>query len=123
MKKVVVIGAGAAGLMAAYAAAKNGNDVTVYEKNEKSGKKIYITGKGRCNFTNDCDPNEFFDNVVKNAKFLTSAIYSLTPHKVIDFFENGGMATKVERGARAFPLSDKASDVTKCLENYCKKAI
>ncbi|MBE7088883.1 MAG: NAD(P)/FAD-dependent oxidoreductase [Clostridiales bacterium] len=122
MKKVVVIGAGAAGLMAAYAAAKNGNDVTVYEKNEKSGKKIYITGKGRCNFTNDCDPNEFFDNVVKNAKFLTSAIYSLTPQKVIDFFENGGMATKVERGARAFPLSDKASDVTKCLENYCKKA-
>ena len=122
MKKVAVIGAGAAGLMAAYAAASNGNDVTVYEKNEKSGKKIYITGKGRCNFTNDCSPAEFLQNVVNNSKFLTGAIYSLSPQKVIDFFNDGGMACKTERGARVFPLSDKASDVTKCLENYCKKA-
>lgn len=121
MKNVAVIGAGAAGLMAAYAAAKNGNMVTVYEKNEKSGKKIYITGKGRCNFTNDCMPDEFLQNVVHNAKFLTGVIYSFTPQDVINLFENGGMPTKTERGNRAFPLSDKASDVTKCLESYCKK--
>lgn len=122
MSKVAVIGAGASGLMAAYSAAKNGHDVTVYEKNEKSGKKIYITGKGRCNFTNDCSPDEFLNNVVNNAKFLTGAIYSFSPHKTVEFFNDGGMPCKTERGARVFPLSDKASDVTKCLENYCKKA-
>lgn len=118
--KVAVIGAGAAGLMAAYAAAANGNDVTVFEKNEKCGKKIYITGKGRCNFTNDVAPDEFLLNVVNNAKFLTGAIYSFSPKRCIEFFENGGMEVKVERGNRAFPLSDKASDVTRCLERYCK---
>lgn len=80
--KVAVIGAGAAGLMAAYAAAANGNDVTVFEKNEKCGKKIYITGKGRCNFTNDVAPDEFLLNVVNNAKFLTGAIYSFSPKDV-----------------------------------------
>jgi hypothetical protein len=122
MAKVAVIGAGASGLMAAYAAAKNGHQVTVYEKNEKSGKKIYITGKGRCNFTNDCQVEEFLQNVVHGAKFLTGALYNFTPQNTIDFFENGGMPVKIERGNRAFPVSDKASDVTKCLEGYCKKA-
>lgn len=120
--KVAVIGAGAAGLMAAYAAASNGNDVTVFEKNSKCGKKIYITGKGRCNFTNDVAPDEFLQNVVNNARFLTGAIYSFSPKRCIDFFEAGGMSVKVERGNRAFPVSDKASDVTRCLENYCKRA-
>ena len=118
--KVAVIGAGAAGLMAAYAAAERGNEVTVYDKNQKCGKKIYITGKGRCNFTNAVPPAEFLENVVHGAKFLTSAIYSFSPEKCMRFFEDGGMPVKVERGNRAFPQSDKASDVTKCLEKYCK---
>lgn len=120
MSKVAVIGAGASGLMAAYAAAANGNDVTVFEKNEKSGKKIYITGKGRCNVTHSCEPSEFLLNVVNNSKFLSSAIYGFSPEDCINFFENCGVKLKEERGARIFPVSDKASDITKCLENYCK---
>lgn len=122
MRKVAVIGAGAAGLMAAYTAARNGNQVTLFEKNEKSGKKIYITGKGRCNVTHECTPDEFLSNVVNNSKFMTGAIYAFTPDDTVSFFENGGIRLKTERGARIFPVSDKASDVTKCLEDYCKKA-
>ncbi len=121
MKNVAVIGAGAAGLMAAYAAAKNGNRVTVFEKNEKCGKKIYITGKGRCNVTHDCDEQEFLQNVVSNPKFMTGAIYNLSPAATVRLFEESGLALKTERGARIFPASDKASDVTKCLESNCKK--
>lgn len=120
--KVAVIGAGAAGLMAAYAAAMNGNDVTVFEKNEKCGKKIYITGKGRCNVTHDCTPEEFLQNVVSNSKFMLSSIYSFTPQDTVNFFENGGTRLKLERGGRFFPVSDKASDITKCLERYCQNA-
>ncbi len=119
--KVAVIGAGAAGLMAAFAAAKNGNAVTVFEKNEKCGKKIYITGKGRCNVTHDCSPQEFLQNVVNNPKFLTGAIYNFSPADTVEFFESEGLRLKTERGARVFPASDKASDVTKCLEKACKK--
>ncbi len=122
MSKVAVIGAGAAGLIAAYFAAKNGNEVTVFEKNEKSGKKIYITGKGRCNVTHDCSPEEFLENVVSNPKFLTGAVYAFSPSKCVQFFEDGGLKLKLERGARYFPVSNKASDVTRCLENYCKNA-
>ena len=118
--KVAIIGGGASGLVAAYFCALNGNDVTLFEKNEKCGKKIYITGKGRCNLTNLTEPNDFLASVVNNAKFLTSAIYSFSPLDTINFFENGGMACKTERGNRVFPVSDKASDVTRCLENYCK---
>lgn len=121
MKNVAVIGAGAAGLMAAFSAAKNGNKVTVFEKNEKCGKKIYITGKGRCNLTHDCTPDEFLSNVVSNAKFLTGTIYSFSPQRTMQFFEDGNLKLKVERGARVFPVSDKASDATKCLENYCQE--
>lgn len=117
--KVAVIGAGASGLMAAYAAAANGNDVTVFEKNEKSGKKIYITGKGRCNLTNAVSPQEFLQNVVSNPKFLTGAIYSFSPDDTINFFEGQGLRLKIERGNRVFPVSDKASDVTKYLEKAC----
>ena len=122
MKKVGIIGGGAAGLMAAYAAVKNGHDVTLFEKNEQLGKKIYITGKGRCNFTNDCTPDDFLQQVVRGKKFLRGAIYSFPPQKTIDFFENNGMSVKIERGNRAFPVSDHASDVTKTLEKACKNA-
>lgn len=117
--KVAVIGAGASGLMAAYAAAVNGNQVTVFEKNEKCGKKIYITGKGRCNLTNAVSPQEFLQNVVSNPKFLTGAIYSYSSDDTINFFESHGLRLKTERGNRVFPASDKASDVTKYLEKAC----
>lgn len=120
--KVAVIGAGASGLMAAYAASLNGNDVTVFEKNEKCGKKIYITGKGRCNLTNAVSPQEFLQSVVNNSKFLLSAIYSFSPENLMNLLESNGLKLKVERGNRVFPLSDKASDVTKCLENLCKNS-
>ena len=120
MKKVCVIGGGAAGLMAAYAAAENGHQVVLFEKNEKLGKKIYITGKGRCNFTNDCAPDDFLQNVVRGKKFLTGVIYAFPPQKTIDFFEKYGLSVKIERGNRAFPVSDHASDVTKTLEKACK---
>lgn len=120
--KVAVIGAGASGLMAAYAAAVNGNDVTVFEKNEKCGKKIYITGKGRCNLTNAVSPQEFLQNVVSNPKFLTGVICSFSPDDTINFFENLGLHLKTERGNRVFPASDKASDVTKYLEKACISA-
>lgn len=120
MKKVAIIGGGAAGLMSAYYSAKNGHDVVVFEKNEKLGKKIYITGKGRCNFTNDIPPDEFLQNVVRGEKFMRGAIYSFSPQKTIEFFENYGLNVKIERGNRAFPVSDHASDVTKILEKACK---
>lgn len=115
MSTVVVIGAGPAGLAAAYSAAMDGNSVTVIEKNEKAGKKLYITGKGRCNLTNDSIPQEFLKNVVRNSKFLTGALYGFSPEKTIEFFEESGLKLKTERGGRVFPQSDKASDVTACL--------
>lgn len=120
--KVAVIGAGASGLMAAYAAAVNGNDVTVFEKNEKSGKKIYITGKGRCNLTNAVSAQEFLQNVVHNAKFLTGAIYKFSPEQTVRFFDEQGLRLKTERGNRVFPESDKAIDVTRYLEKACISA-
>ena len=117
MSQVIVVGGGASGMMAAYTAAMCGHQVTLIEKNEKLGKKIYITGKGRCNFTNACDETDFFKNVVSNPKFLYSAIYTFNPDAMIDFIEAHGTATKVERGNRAFPASDHASDITKALKN------
>ena len=120
MKQVCVIGGGAAGLMAAYAAAENGHQVTLLEKNEKLGKKIYITGKGRCNLTNAVQPAEFLENVVRGKKFLTGALYAFSPERTVEFFERHGLRTKTERGNRVFPVSDKASDVTKTLEKACK---
>lgn len=121
MRKVVVIGGGAAGLLAAYSSAKKGNSVILIEKNEKLGKKIYITGKGRCNLTNDVSNSEFFNNVVTNPKFVFSAINSLSPQATQELFESLGLKLKTERGNRVFPFSDKASDVTKTLENALKK--
>lgn len=120
--KIAVIGGGAAGLIAAHTAAENGAEVTLFEKNEKCGKKIYITGKGRCNVTNDCEPQEYLTHVVNGAKFLTGAIYAFPPRSLMEYLESGGLRLKTERGNRVFPVSDKASDVTKCLENYCRNA-
>lgn len=121
MKKVVVIGGGASGMMSAYASAKNGNNVILIEKNEKLGKKIYITGKGRCNLTNASDNTEFLNNVINNPKFLFSAINTLSTKETIEFFENNGLKLKEERGKRIFPNSDKASDVNKTLEKLLNK--
>lgn len=121
MKSVAVIGGGAAGMIAAVFAAKNGNRVVLLEKNEKLGKKVYITGKGRCNLTNDCSPEEFLENVVSNAKFLSGPIRSFSPQDAQDFFESLGLKLKTERGDRVYPLSDKASDVTKTLTKELQK--
>lgn len=111
MSKVLVVGGGAAGMFAAIFAAYNGNEVHLYEKNEKLGKKIYITGKGRCNITNASDMETLFASVVTNSKFLFSSFYGYTNQDVIDFFERIGVKTKVERGNRIFPVSDHSSDV------------
>ena len=111
MSKVLVIGGGAAGMFAAIYAAYNGNEVHIYEKNEKLGKKIFITGKGRCNITNACDMETLFQSVVTNSKFLYSSFYGYTNQDVIEFFERIGVETKIERGNRVFPVSDHSSDV------------
>lgn len=115
MKKIAVIGCGAAGMMAALAAAKSGCGVTIFEKNEKPGKKIYITGKGRCNVTNACDTTEFFNYVKRNPKFLYSAVYGFDNTMVMDFFESNKCHLKVERGDRVFPVSDHSSDIIRTL--------
>lgn len=114
----VVIGGGASGMMASYSAASNGKNVILVEKNEKLGKKVYITGKGRCNVTNQVDVNEFLSNVVTNPKFLYGALNALSPLDTIDFFNKNGLQLKTERGNRVFPQSDKASDVIKFFEKY-----
>lgn len=121
MSHVIVVGGGAAGMFAAIAAAKNGHQVTLYEKNEKLGKKIFITGKGRCNITNAADLEELFDAVVTNSKFLYSSFYGYTNQNVIDFFEDAGVPVKIERGNRVFPISDHSSDVIRALEREMKK--
>ena len=116
MSKVAVVGGGAAGMMAAVFAARNENEVYLYEKNEKLGKKLFITGKGRCNLTNTADMEELFAAVVSNPKFLYSSFYSFTNEQTIAFFEKLGVKTKVERGGRVFPVSDHSSDVIRGLE-------
>lgn len=121
MSHVIVVGGGAAGMFAAIAAAKNGHQVTLYEKNEKLGKKIFITGKGRCNITNAADMEELFDAVVTNSKFLYSSFYGYTNQNVIDFFEDAGVPVKIERGNRVFPISDHSSDVIRALKREMKK--
>lgn len=121
MSNVIVVGGGAAGMMAAIFAARNGKKVTLIEKNEKLGKKLFITGKGRCNFTNACDTEDLFQNIVSNPKFLYSAFYSFSNQMVMDFFEEIGLPYKIERGNRVFPVSDHSSDVIKVLEKEIKK--
>lgn len=121
VKDVIVIGGGASGLMAAYSAAENGNRVRLLEKNEKLGKKIYITGKGRCNVTNFCPPQDFLKKVINGDKFLMSALYSFPPEELMNFLSSNGLKLKVERGNRVFPASDHASDVTKTFERALRK--
>ena len=116
--EIIIIGAGAAGLMCANQCLKNKNNhITILEKNEKAGKKIYITGKGRCNVTNYIEPNEFLDYVITNKKFLYSSIFNFTPKDTMNFFEENNISLKVERGNRVFPSSDKSSDIIKGLLN------
>ncbi|MCD8333543.1 MAG: NAD(P)/FAD-dependent oxidoreductase [Clostridiales bacterium] len=122
MSKVAVVGGGAAGMMAACAAGAAGHAVTLFEHNEKLGKKIYITGKGRCNLTNACETEDFFASVPRNGKFLYSAVYQFDSRAVMDFFETQGLSLKTERGNRVFPQSDHASDVTKTLERAMHRA-
>lgn len=113
--RYVVVGGGPAGLFAAYNAAEEGHEVTLLEKNEKVGKKLYISGKGRCNVTNACSFNEFLENVVTNPKFLMSALSRFTSQDTVRFLESRGVSTKIERGNRVFPESDKSSDVIRAL--------
>lgn len=121
MSKVIIVGGGAAGMMAAVFAARNEKEVIILEQNEKLGKKLFITGKGRCNFTNACDTEDLFQHVVTNSKFLYSAFYSFSNQMVMDFFEEIGLPYKVERGNRVFPVSDHSSDVIRVLEKEIKK--
>ena len=116
--KVVVIGGGAAGLIASGYSALSGHETILLEKNEKLGKKIYITGKGRCNVTNAVDVETFLSNVVRNSKFLMSALHSFTPSDLMTLIETYGCPLKVERGNRVFPVSDKSSDIIKSLSNF-----
>ena len=117
--KVIVVGGGAAGLFAAISAAENGADVILLEKNERCGKKLRITGKGRCNVTNDCTTEEFLQNVPSNPRFLYSALSALSTQDVKDFFEAEGVPLKTERGKRVFPVSDKAEDIVSALVSAC----
>lgn len=120
-KKIIVVGAGAAGLMAAGRAAEKGHEVHLYEKNNRIGKKILITGKGRCNVTNDSDVEGLLENIPGNPYFLYSAFYQLDSFQLQEFFRNLGLELKVERGKRVFPVSDRSLDVVLALEKYLKK--
>lgn len=121
MSKVLIAGGGAAGMYAAVTAAALGHKVELFEKNDRLGRKLFITGKGRCNLTNACDMEGLFDAVVTNSKFLYSSFYGCTNQDVIDFFEHAGVRTKIERGERVFPASDHSSDVIRALERELEK--
>ena len=118
---IIVIGGGAAGLMAAGTAAEQGANVTLFETNEKVGRKLFITGKGRCNVCNDCDAQEVLRNVPVNPRFLYSALGGFSPADVKAFFEEKGVALKTERGNRVFPVSDKAADIIDALFLWVKR--
>ena len=121
MSKVLIVGGGAAGMMAAVTAARQGDEVSLFGKNEKLGKKLFITGKGRCNITNAADIEAFFRAMNSNPKFMYSGFYSFTNDQVIQFFEDLGVQTKIERGDRVFPVSDHSSDVINALSREMKR--
>ncbi len=121
-RKTAVIGGGAAGMMAGIFGAYSGDDVTIFEKNQKIGRKIYITGKGRCNVTNNCDIKTMIANTPVNGRFLYSALNRFSPADTMDFFEQNGLPLKTERGSRVFPVSDRAGDVVDTLLKVSKKA-
>lgn len=121
MSKVIVIGAGAAGMMAACAAAEKGHQVIIYERNEKAGKKLFITGKGRCNVTNASEIEDILNHIISNKKFMYSALYTFSNQNVMDYFEKEGLRLKVERGNRVFPESDKSSDVLHTLKKVLSR--
>ena len=118
---MAVIGGGAAGLFCAGQLASKGKSVALIEKNEKVGRKLMITGKGRCNVTNMCDQNDLIESLTKNKKFMYSAFSAFSAYDTFDFFESRGVALKVERGNRVFPVSDKASDIVDCLYDFVKE--
>ena len=118
----IVIGGGPAGMFAAITAAKNGSKVLLLERNDRLGKKLLITGKGRCNVTNDCSEQEVLQNVPRNGRFLYSALTACPPRAVMDFFESNGCPLKTERGNRVFPVSDQAKSVLDCLQNQMRKS-
>lgn len=122
MRKILIVGGGASGMLAAVYAGRMGHEVHLLEKNEKPGKKLYITGKGRCNLTNACETEELFPAVMNNRKFLYSAFYTYTNRDAMRFFEDAGVPLKIERGNRVFPVSDRSTDVVRALERELKKA-
>ena len=122
MSKILIVGGGAAGMMASVFAARNGHEVHIFEKNEKTGKKLYITGKGRCNLTNACDMDTLFTSVCTNEKFLYSAFYGFTNQDAMNFFEEAGVKLKTERGNRVFPMSDRSGDILDALRRQMKKS-
>ena len=122
VRRVAVIGAGAAGMMAAITAAEAGAEVTLFERNDRVGKKLRITGKGRCNVTNNCDNNEFLSNVPTNPRFLYAALSRFSTADTMAFFENAGVPLKTERGKRVFPISDRSADIVSAMERRCREA-
>ena len=122
MPEIVVIGGGAAGMAASLFAARNGASVTLLEQNEKLGKKVYISGKGRCNLTNDCDRDTFLSQVPRNPRFLFSALSFFSPQDMMALLESTGCPVTVQRGRRVFPSSEKASDVTRALTSLMRSA-
>lgn len=121
MSRVIIVGGGAAGMMAAYAAAECGHKVVLLEQNEKLGKKLFITGKGRCNVTNSCEPDKFFESIVSNPKFLYSAFYEFDNRQMMELLQEAGCPLKVERGDRVFPVSDHSSDVIAALQRLLQQ--
>lgn len=120
-KRIVIIGGGAAGLLCAGFAAEGKGEITVIDKNARPARKVLITGKGRCNVTNHCTPDEFIKNVRTNARFLYSALHAFTPQDAIALFEGLGVALKTERGSRVFPISDQASDIVDAMTRFAKR--
>ena len=121
-KRVAVIGGGPAGMMAAGTACEYGADVTIFEQTDRLGKKLAITGKGRCNVTNNCSVNDFMENVTRNPRFLYTSLYAFPPEKTIEFFEELGVELKTERGNRVFPADDKAKTIVDAMRKYASGA-